>query len=295
MKKTFLFTLCALLMFTFSSYGGFKISKDNFIQQYNGDHFKQRLYCFDENGNKIWVNYSYSDLLIIHFIDSKKTKELQLGSIIIENEKIKGRTQGSWDSRKLEIPFSEIDFFEINNSIHHIPYYNIDSTCGIISQKNDSLKKDYAEQNHFKWILVSKHNPKDSITIIENTCFNLEFSDGLKTQTGIIFKLTKDSIYTSTAYSKSVAQFEKLDFKEVAYSKNDLAKIIVLANGGFNTKKYLVENYTLYQEIDTTVSPPYFFSLDRRMGKIKFHRFWYTQRGFAQIFEDNGRVTWSNG
>jgi hypothetical protein len=291
-----LVVLNAMLLFIcFSSLGKdiFKMPKDDFVAQFNGATL-ERIYCYKENGEKMWVIVNDNTLLILQLNDGKKKKVL-LETVKYRNGVIEAFPANPLLPGKRKFNFKDVSRFEVEQKygIRPLPYFDIDDRKKLLSFKNDSLDKSYLNDSMLIIDLILKNSSRDTLSIIENACYNMKFKDNNHVESGVVVKITQDSIYISNTYNQKTAETERKEYKIYGYSIHDISELQLLHSGGFYFRSKKATEWDL--EIRKDNRRKYhlcWFSMNSETGKIDLVRLWLTNDGFKLVFESNGKVYW---
>lgn len=257
-----------LLFISTTSFGRklYTMTKEDFANQFNENHYLQKIYCQNEKGEKVWLHCTNSTILTIS-LKNKKPESLMLHTIKLKQGIIEAVKYNVW------IPGKTICSFDLG-----IDTYNYGS--------------------EFVIFLVSPKNFKnDTFKIQENACYNLAFKDGHKTEFGVVQKITEESIYIYNFFNPKTAQRNKKAFDLLGYLATDIKEISLLRSGGFTFNDIKIEDCALYIENrkGNANNCPYWFAFSPTSGEINFYRLWQTNTGFSGITEINGRATWYEG
>jgi hypothetical protein len=142
MKANTLITF--FLIISFSCFGKhiYTLSKGDFIKQFNDSFTSNKIYCFNEKENKVWLVFNHNSTLTIKLVNGK-TKELLLHTISYKDGIVLASVYNTW------YPSNKKTFFNINDissltiqrkyQEYELTYFNLDSLRSLVIFKNDSL------------------------------------------------------------------------------------------------------------------------------------------------------------
>jgi len=232
-----------LLLITGAAFAqrSYVLPEDYFISQFSDSNRINRIYCLNKNGEKVWLTN------VSNFYVTLEFKDVSLKNIGVLSPKHKnGLIEGievstGWKNKEnpVSLHLSGISRITVNADYAvESPYFNYDSSIKVWDRKNDSLISYYSSGDQFVAYLIAKTKAKpDSILLVENACYNINFTDGTKTISGVIVKISPDSIVATTGFNSSAAAFNKMEYKTVKYRLADIASLELLKGGGFSYKK----------------------------------------------------------
>ncbi len=287
-----------LLLFSIAGFGQYTIPQDYFISQFSDSTTPSRIYCMNKKGEKIWLTN------IISFYMTLKLKDSGLKSIVLTSARYKnGMVEGMElnetlfkKDKSVSVSLSDVSIITIFPPYSVAsPYYDFDSSKKIWNAKNDSLNNYFSSGSVPVIYFISKNKSKpDSILIFENACYNIIFKDNAQTNSGVVEKITRDSIYISSSFNINTAMADKVDYKILQYSINDITALRLLKGGGFSYKKINTSDYdlTVVEKEKNKLMRPCFVKINPRTGEIYLYRRLLTLTGFAAIMEKNGKTYW---
>lgn len=294
MKKSLMIILLFLISLNCYSKKNYLIPKDFFVAQFSDSCILKRIYCLDEDNRKVWLFNIQSTILTIELNNNKK-KEVKLSSTKFVNNKIETSfTDIVWGTNKpISIDFDEVKRIYIKSNFEIVSnYYNIDSCFRIVNILNDSLNKRYLEKRHLKINFVSKIG-NDTLILAEEVCYNLKLKDNNTIYSGVIQKITNDSILITNSFNDNTAKFNKEDFRILKYSIRDIKEILTLKSNGLSRKINKTNDFNYYIENgNSSNKSPSWFELDIITGKILLYRPILCDKGYYFITEQDGRTVW---
>ncbi|RFS19465.1 hypothetical protein DVR12_22795 [Chitinophaga silvatica] len=289
--------ICSLLI-SVVSFGAktYTIPKDEMVKQIINGLNKDKIYCYNEEGNKFWMFYNKSTILTIKLINNEE-KEVMLHSVKYQNGIIEGLIYNVWlPTRKTHsINVDQIESFYIKRKFQEsvMVYADIDSSRNLVRIKNDSLKNDYLNREEYIINWVSKNDPtKINYTLREKACYHLVFNDNNHIDYGVVQKITTDSIYISKQFNDQQNQTSIYQ-----YSIKDIKQLSLLKSGGYTYKAVNAADYNFVTaKADKKKLPiPYWYASSSTTGVIEFYRSWLTDRGNIGIMEKDGKYYWYEG
>jgi hypothetical protein len=299
MKKYLILLFILLSSIKGYSKKNYVLPKDLFITQFNDSCSPKRIYCFNDVGEKIWLNNIQRSNLII-LLNNNKKKEILLASTkyingIIESTEI-DLTWGT--SRKISIKIEDVQNIYVKPNYEIVSkYYNLDSVVKILNYMNDTLNKNYSKQSENVIYYISKQKETDSFEIVEEVCYNIIFKDKNEVYGGVIKKITKDSIYVTNTFNENTAELEKKNFLILSYSIDDIRKLSVLKSGGYTRKKINLDefNKSVINRMRNQQGSPCWYELNPRDGEIRLYRPILCDKTYKFITEQNGHTVWKEG
>lgn len=298
-----------LLLNCFTAYGQnnpfvipkYSIPADDFISQFNDTSNLSRIYCFNKKGNKVWLTNIPNGLLTLKLKDNK-SKELELASVRYKNGIVDGaeiwRPPGkiSYTKRPVTINFSDV-FSIILESTYaaESPYFDFDSCKRIWKLKTDSIAAYYSTGKEIVlWLISKKPARLDSLAIYENACYNVIFKDNVSVTSGVVHKITIDSIYISNSFNSNSARASNKEYKILKYAVKDIHKLRLLKSHGYSYKDILTNEYNISPvEIERSTSVPQcWVRIIPYSGHVITYRAFLAESGFLAIGEEKGRLIW---
>lgn len=295
--------LAIFLLISFSCFGKKKytIPKADFQKQFEAGIKENTIYCYKEDGSKVWFSFNKSTNLTIKLLNNEE-KVLELHTVKYKNGIIEGRPFNVWlTSRKIyAINIDEVKSFHLERKFQESEqvFFDIDSSRNLAKLKNDSLSSRYLSRDELMINWVPKANVKKGTLLIrENACYNMVFKDGIRTENGVVQKITQDSIYISNTFNQEWAAGNKKEFKVLGYAIQDIMQLRVLKSGGYSYKELKAEDYDMIitKANKDNLSRPYWFAASYGTGEVGFYRAWLTERGFLGIMQKEGRIYWYEG
>jgi hypothetical protein len=256
-----------------------------------------RIYCENDNGEKIWLSLNGNSTLLVSNANSSKPYEFYIGSVRYENDSLTGRCTNIRNDIR-SILLSDISKIYVKTFLSKkSKYYNLDSCLDLTKQKNDSLNRiclQEKEQIVFLEPIVRDVPIKDSIGLFINACYFIKFKGTPLIKRGIITKITSDSIFITSSFSKQVAKKAKIEYKIFKFRIDDIESIFLYSPGGKLTYKLDRTNYKfISQEINGLDSEcQCWFVCDDFTGEIWLYRNELTSEGYYGIREINGAIYW---
>lgn len=300
-------TIIYLLLFiSFSCYGEriYTMDKNDFINQFNDSIALQKIYCYNEKGEKIWLNCNENFQLTIKLSNNKEYK-LMLQTIRYKSGKIKASEYNAW------WPSKKINSYDIDNVVsfkiinlaalfaeREVPYFDINNIKKNIKYKNDSVRNKLQTGTEFVIKLRKKDEINNDFKILENLSYNIKFKDNKKTEYGIVQKISNDSIYISNDYNENMSLANKRKYEIYKYSISDISELELLKSGGWSFKNIKMEEFIVNIEKtnkDSLKNYQCWYAMNPTNGKINLYRYWLTNRGFVGITESNQKIFWYEG
>jgi hypothetical protein len=293
--KTFLFALAIIISATASGMKKFTIPKNEFEQQFTGGLKSEKVYCYKEDGSKVWL-FSRSNSIITFKLQGDAKKEFILRTVKLSNGGIEGVLYDIWGFSKKTgtIKFADVQAIYIERKTEEsvMRYVNTDSSRLVARQKNDSLQPVYLarEENMITWCAA------DTFLIRENACYHLTFADNTRTEFGVVQRITQDSIYISTAFSPQWAKANKKEYRIAGILISEITQLHLLRSGGYSYKIAKAADYrvTVSAAQKEKLSWPCWYA-GTGAGNVVLYRAWLTGKGFVGIMEENGKVFWYEG
>jgi hypothetical protein len=289
--------LAFLLLFSLSCFGMKKyiLPKEDFLKQFsNGAIPPTEIYCFREDGSKVWLIYRNNSIMTIQLTSNGK-KEVILPTVTLKDSLINAREYNVWigKGKSYTVNINDVQSFYIETKAGESIRKFVDTEDGrkLAEMKNDSLKHvfDNHEELLIRWVPKGKG---DTLYIREHACYHMEFKDQRATFFGIVQKITKDSIYISSAYNEEWAAANKKTYAIYGYAIQDISQLNLLKSGGFTYRKAVSENYNLGIIHLSNEHPPFWYSVNPGNGKVVQYTYWLTDRGYIGVMHENGRMYW---
>lgn len=290
--------LVVFLLLSMPSFGmkKYTIPREDFLKQLSrGSIRPDRVYCYREDGTKVWLLYNKSSILTIK-LTNKGEKEVLLHSVRLKNGMIEATVYNVWWSGKkvYSISINDIHSFYIERKTQEsvMNYVDIDSSRQLARLKNDSLKNSYAQRN--EW-MISWEGHKDTFYIRENACYHMDFKDNNQTAYGIVQKITKDSIYISNVYNPDWASVHKTSYRMLVYAIPDITQLRLLKPGGYGYKAVQSKDYQVVITHAERKNLPVWYAANPGSGEPELYHAWLTLNGFRGIREEKGKIYWFEG
>ena len=290
-----LFLLVSVISFGKQTY---TLSKEDFINQFNDSVTLRRVYCYNEAGKKVFLSINENTILVLELKNNTKLK-LMLRTIKYKQGIISSVEYNVWWPSKTISKFnlSDITSFTIyrkfGESESH--YYNIDSCRAIRQIKNDSLKMVYSSGSEYIIYLISRNSlNNDTISIIENVCYHINFKDNNEIEYGIIRKITEDSIIISNNFMQKKELKDNKEYKIFRYKIKDIQGLRLLKSGGYSYKEVDIRNFNVISAKvkRNPLRCPCWFDFNITIGEIDFYRSWRTENGYKGITKKDGKYFW---
>lgn len=290
------------MLISISSYGKkiYTIEKNDFINQFKDSIRLERIYCFDEKGDKVWLHFNKNSQLTLKFLDDKE-KKLMLNTIKFKNGTIEAIEYNIWwPNRKISsYNIDDVSSFKIVCEFNEYdsPYFDNESITKIVELKNDSIKTMYSMKSEYSIILKKKNEVNINFQIIENASYNINFKNNKKTKYGVVQKISKDSIYISNYFNHNIALANKSKYEIYQYPISEITELELLKSGGWSLKILKIEEFIINVEKreKDNLHIPIWFAMNPTSGYINFYRSWLTERGFIGITENNQKIFWYEG
>jgi hypothetical protein len=297
MKRYLLLLIFSWLGLTTFGKNLYSLSKEDFVNQFKDSSSLDRIYCYNEKGNKVWLFSIQHAILIAKFNDNQE-KKWMLQSVKYVLGAIQATESNLWiPSRKInQYNIAEITAFtiEVASSALEKPYFNLDSVRVLNHSKNDSILKQYASGTEHVLFLILKNRRKDTLVIMENACYDLTFKNNCETNCGVVQKITKDSILISSNFNQNVSNRNQQAFKFYHFPIEDIQEIRLLKTGGYGYKSIKKVDFQIgiSERKKERKNAPIWYSLDSILGTSDFFRSWLTEGGFSGITEKEGKIIW---
>jgi hypothetical protein len=302
MKQKVLFAVCLLISGSCFGMKKFTIPKEDFVKQLSsGSIQSNRVYCYKEDGSKMWFFYNKGSVLSIVLKNDKK-QDVILRTVRLKDGVIEATEFNIWWSTKkvYTVHLDEVQSFYLERRTQEsmMDYVDIYSSRRLVRSKNDSLKNIFANRDELMISWVQKANAKkDTFYIRENICYHMIFKDKRQTEYGLVQKITKDSIYISNVYNQEWATVNKTSYEIWGYAIQDITQLRLLKGGGFGYKTIQSEDYDMITgKADwNRLRFPYWYAASPTTGELEFYQAWLTESGFLGIREEKGRMYWYEG
>ena len=132
---------------------------------------------------------------------------------------------------------------------------------------------------------------KEGFVMRMEAIYDLEFSDGKRYRSGVLKKISKDSITISTTMNEKCAEYEGINYELITYpiSSIKIARFINDRSLGFFSKKKLEKKYELIvKEVDKAKLCPAVLTFTKRNNEVKVCHYYLTSQGYDILFETNG-------
>lgn len=289
--KNYLLIICLFVSFTAFGKKIYTLPKEDFIKQFNDSASIDRVYCYNEQGNKVWLAFT---ILIAKFNDNKE-KKLMFESIRYKLGEIQAIEETIWGASKIKkYKINDIKSFTIEgNNLDERPYFDMDSLRALNALKNDSIKKLYSVGNEYVVLLtLPNKRKKDTLLIMENACYHMKFKNNEETMFGVVHKITKDSIVISNTFNPNIADFYKKAFINYHLPISDIREIKLLKTHGygFRTIKTADVPMEIIERKKEAQNRPMWYSFDVLLGEIFFCRVWFVDGNrYHAIAEQKGK------
>lgn len=134
---------------------------------------------------------------------------------------------------------------------------------------------------------------KDGFVLRIEGAYDLEFADGKRYRTGIIKRITSDSLSITTTLNENSAKYEGIKYEVVDYALKDIkiARFISDRSLGIYSRKKINDSYEVYaQEVDIAKLCPAVLTFQQRNNEVKVCHYYLTSQGYDIIFETNGYI-----
>lgn len=293
--------IAILLFISLAGFGKriYTIPKSDFEKQFNDSAEVDQIYCFKENGEKVWLRPNKGTILNFNLNDGSK-KKIILRTIRYKNGIITATEYNAWDIKiKTQFfNFADIASFTIQRKGEtEFAYFDVDSCRKELRFKNDSLDKEREGTKRLVIYLIEKNTSSpDTISIEEAACYNMKFKDSGSVEFGVVQKITSDSFYISNYFNPDVAKAEKKAYQIFRYANTDITALRLLPSGGFHFRIKNASDYDIKVVADTRpINRNCWFTMYRGTCRIFFVRAWLTLRGFYMVTEAEGKVAWHEG
>lgn len=302
MKQKTLFVVFLLISLSCFGIKKYTIPKDDFLKQLStGSIRPSRVYCYKEDGSKVWLFYNKNSILTIKLTADRK-KDVILHTVKLKNGIIEATEYNVWwpTTKVYTVNIDDVHSFYIERKTQEsvMNFVDIDSSRNLVRSKNDSLKSIYTSRDELVISWVAKVNAKkDTFYIRENACYHMDFKDKRQTEYGIVQKITKDSIYVSNVYNQEWATVNKTTYTIFGYAIKDIMQLRLLKSGGYSYTAVKSEDYDMItiKADKNSLRSPCWYAASPGTGNLEFYRAWLTARGFLGIREEKGRMYWYEG
>jgi len=276
------------------------MTTSDFSETFADNSSPKQLICRNKMGERIFAGY-YNNTQLKIFMKDESFKTIFSSSVELLDGKVDATeiTKFWQNKRPCQIRLEKIDSISIRKMwiTWSTPYYDMDSLKAEHASKMDSLENDYESKNRIILKLVHRNDSQqDTISIMENACYNLKMSDDREIHHGVIRNMRSDTIEISSSFNPGQVTASEGD-TIYRYLIRDIKEINLLKGGGIGTKTISVEDYDVIRE----KSPkdlryaPCWFSISRTDGVINFYRLLLTENGFKGIMYENGNYYWFEG
>lgn len=315
MKKLTTLSILILLSVVCFAKRQYTMSKDQFIAQFTnaqvmksnplstitGQQKTMNVRCTNEKGQDVILDTHELTLLRVT-AKGDKNYDFFLNAVTCSNDTITGSETTIWNTRKKPVSLlvADVESFIIEAKYQEMesPYYNRDSCYQLVKHLNDSLEAMYASgtETIMEWHPKQKANAEPWV-IREGVCYDMLFKDDKKVYSGVVQKLTRDSIYISNGFNAAMARDKGEDYKTYGYSINSIASIKLARRGGYGIRTLNLEDFDIrFKEMEKKeLGSPAWFSFERRRGHVHFYRSLLTEGGFSGITEIDGKAIWYEG
>jgi hypothetical protein len=310
-------TLSMLMLLSVLCFGKrtYTLSKEQFVSQFTnapvmksnplstitGQQKTMDVRCTSEKGQDVVL---YTNELTLLKVTAKGDKKYDffLNAVTCSNDTITGSETTIWNTRKKPVSLlvADVESFIIEAKYQEMesPYYNRDSCCQLVKHLNDSLEAMYATgtETIMEWHPKQKENAEPWV-VREGVCYDMLFKDDVKVYSGVVQKLTHDSIYISNGLNAAMARDKGEDHRTYGYPINSIASIKLAPRGGYGIRTLNVEDFDIrFKEMEKKeLGSPTWFSFERRRGHVHFYRSLLTEDGFKGITEIDGKAIWYEG
>jgi hypothetical protein len=276
------------------------MSVSDFTETFADTSLPNQLICRNDIGEKLLAGYHKNAQLKV-FMKDGTFKTIFSNSVKLLDGKV-GATEITkfWQNKiPCEIALDDIDSIPIRKMwiTWSTPYYDMDSLKAVHVSKMDSLENDYKSKNRCILKLIPRNESQhDTISILENACYNLKMGNDQEINHGVIRSISSDSIEISSSFNPGQIPVAARE-TTFQYLIRDIKEINLLKGGGIGTKTISVDDYVVRIE----ESPkdfryaPCWFSISRIEGAINFYRLLLTENGFKGIRYENGKYYWFEG
>lgn len=259
------------------------------------------IYCFAENGEKVWLYYNSGTQLTLKLNDNS-SKVVLLRTATISSDTIYAEEYNAWAPTNKISTFNPDDVKEVY--IHRKfqegerPYFNRDSSSRLTWLKNDSLKNTFATGSETIMYFVAREKTEpDSFQLATAACYHINFKDGNKTSFGIVEWITADSICITSHMSAAMAVAAKEQYAVYKYSHKDISSIRLAKSDGFSSTTVNAGDYDINVKDVARATYRYrgWYAWSTASGEIHFYRPYLMLKGFRAITEKGGRAIWYEG
>lgn len=320
MKNTILTTLMIFIATVCLGKKTYTLSKTDFINQFtgrttttiqtdvlsqlttqSGNFAASTIYCFDEDGKKVWLSYNKNTQLTLK-LKNDKSKVVLLCTVTISSDTIYAVEYNVWwPSNKINtFNLDDVKDVYINRKFQEteMPYFNSDSSSRLARLKNDSLKNTFATGSETILYFVAREKKiPDSFEIAAAACYHINFKDGNKTTFGIVEWITADSICITSHISAAMAVAAKEQYAVYKYSHNDISSIRLAKSDGFSSTTVNAGDYNInVKDVDrATYRYRGWYAWSTTSGEVCFYHPFLMFKGFRAITEKGGRAIWYEG
>lgn len=288
-------------MYPFAAFsqGKLNIPKDDFASLFSDTIMPSTLYINSAAGERLRAGYHKHASVYVEMRETKK-KKILLHTVKVNNDSVHAIELTPFWERKIPTEFSlnDVETISIQKMFvtYAVPTFNLDSLNNICKAKMDSIDKDYKNQERYEIHLLDKNQQRqDTLKLLENACYHFLFKDGSEQAYGVIYKITKDSIYISDDFNYSTIVNKKTIDNLSGFSIEDIAGLRLMRGGGTVSKRIDFENFQVHFVRQNDSFCPCWYSFSQLSGEINFYRLILTAHGFRGIKKDNGRYYWFEG
>lgn len=259
------------------------------------------IYCFAENGEKVWLYYNSGTQLTLKLNDNS-SKIVLLRTVTISSDTIYAEEYNAWAPTNKISTFNldDVTEFYIYRKFQErdMPYFNRDSSSRLTRLKNDSLKNTFATGSETILYFVAREKTEpDSFQLAAGACYHINFKDGNKTSFGIVEWITADSIGITSHMSAAMAVAAKEQYAVYKYSHKDISSIRLAKSDGFSSTTVNAGDYNINVKAVDKATYIYrgWYAWSTASGEIHFYRPYLMFKGFRAITEKGGRAIWYEG
>lgn len=285
-----------VLAFLFTSCSYYTLSLQDFKQQFSDSLKFNRVFCTNKHNEMVWLETDKTILQVLK-IDKSKSTDFYIYSTLYKDNYVTGQPVDNPAIRK-SVPIDSISSIRLKVLFpKEVKYFDVSKRLEIAQQKNDSISATCLGDSEIVVIVkpLKGFDPSsDSIALCQNACYSIEFSDNLNVKYGVITLITRDSLYITNSFNQNTARQDKIDFKILKYSINDIKAVNLYEGNGtafvsLGRREY---NFIPLKLSGMFLACPYWYYCDEYSGDIWFYRNWRIQYGYSGIKEIDGKIYW---
>jgi len=285
-----------VLAFLFTSCSYYTLSLQAFKEQFSDSLKYNRIYCTNKHNEPVWLETNNTILQVLKTNESKPT-DFYISSILYKDNFLTGQPINNPTLQK-NVPIDSVLSIRIKVIFpKEVKYFDVSKCIQVAQQRNDSINATCLNDSEIV-ILVKPFNgfdpSSDSIALCRNTCYSVEFKDNVYIKYGVITQITPDSLYITNSFNQNTAKQDKIPYKTLKYSINDIKAVNIYEGDGIKFQSLGCNEYNFIplKISNMFLTCPYWYDCDKYSGEIWFYRNWLIQNGVFGIREINGKIYW---